>query len=336
VIGKPVTKRSERGYMLLILMFFVMLLTFSMMAILPRVAQQVKRDREEEMIHRGTEYARAVKKFYKKFNRYPGRIEDLENTNQFRFIRKRYKDPFSKDGNWKLLHITDVQQGISNPNFGMSQAGNFNPSQGNLGQGPGGLGGNAQGTPGGSQGFSLSTPDASQGDASGQPAGGQNPFGGGPGGAGQSAFGGGSAGGQSPFGSGGGSTPLNNLGQQGSSVTTGSSPSLAGQTFGGSGIVGVASVSKAKSIREFNKKSNYNKWMFIYDPTQDRGTLLKGPYNPQAFQGGAGNGANPAQGQSGAAGSVFGPNAGQQPPQQQPQQNAPAPSMPPDMNAPPE
>ena len=33
---------------------------------------QMKRDREEEMIHRGTEYARAIKKYYKKFGRYPG------------------------------------------------------------------------------------------------------------------------------------------------------------------------------------------------------------------------------------------------------------------------
>ena len=35
----------------------------------PRMVQQLKRDREEEMIHRGTEYARAIKKYYKKFGR---------------------------------------------------------------------------------------------------------------------------------------------------------------------------------------------------------------------------------------------------------------------------
>ena len=45
----------------------------------------MKRDREEEMIHRGTEYARAVKKYYKKFGRYPANLEQLENTNQIRF-----------------------------------------------------------------------------------------------------------------------------------------------------------------------------------------------------------------------------------------------------------
>src|SRR5690242_8695911 len=100
--------RRERGYMLLLLMFFVAVLAISMLAVLPRVAQQVKRDKEEEMIHRGTEYARAVKKYYKKFNKYPNSVQDLENTNQIRFLRRRYKDPMSPDGNWRLLHITDV------------------------------------------------------------------------------------------------------------------------------------------------------------------------------------------------------------------------------------
>jgi type II secretory pathway pseudopilin PulG len=305
--------RRERGYMLLILMFFVALLAFSMMAILPRVAQQVKRDKEEEMIHRGTEYARAVKKYYKKFNAYPNSIEALENTNNIRFLRRRYKDPMSKDGTWKLLHITDVQQGVSNPNFGVSQAGNFNPAQGAAGQGMAALGANAQGNPG--QGISIGGgADASQ------------------------------------SGGGGASTPVTQSGNSNDAtssstpVTAGTSPGSptsatggqAGQTYGAGGIVGVESVSKAKSIREFDKKANYNKWMFIYDPTQDKGTLLKGPYNPQAFQGGGntngatGNGQPGQPGQPTSPGSAFGPSSGQQ------QQNGPGNTAPPDPNAPPQ
>ena len=69
----------------------------------------MKRDREEEMIHRGTEYARAIKKFYKKFGRYPANLEQLDNTNQIRFLRRRFKDPLTKDGQWKLLHYGDIQ-----------------------------------------------------------------------------------------------------------------------------------------------------------------------------------------------------------------------------------
>jgi hypothetical protein len=49
-------------------------------------------------------------------------------------------------------------------------------------------------------------------------------------------------------------------------------------------MVGVASTSKEKSIRIFNKKDHYNQWQFIYDPSSDRGGLLTTPNQP-ALQG---------------------------------------------------
>ena len=99
----------------------------------PRLVQQMKRDREEEMIHRGTEYARAVKKFYKKFGRYPTTLEQLDNTNQLRFLRKRYKDPLSKDGKWTLLHYGDIQT-LLNPNGPGNACGRTGPAQAAHGQ----------------------------------------------------------------------------------------------------------------------------------------------------------------------------------------------------------
>ena len=44
--------------------------------------------------------------------------------------------------------------------------------------------------------------------------------------------------------------------------------------------MGVASISKAQSIREFNHKNHYDKWQFIYDPTMDRGGLITTPAQP--------------------------------------------------------
>ncbi len=35
---------------------------------------------------------------------------------------------------------------------------------------------------------------------------------------------------------------------------------------------------KDKTIREYNKKNHYNDWLFMYDPTSDRGALLVGPW----------------------------------------------------------
>lgn len=50
-------------------------------------------------------------------------------------------------------------------------------------------------------------------------------------------------------------------------------------------MIGVASLSKAQGIHEFNQKSAYKDWLFLYDPAQDRGNLLRGPYNPKAYYG---------------------------------------------------
>ena len=98
----------ESGHLLLAVLLMMALMVIAAVYEAPRVVQQLKRDREEEMIHRGTEYARAIKKFYKKFGRYPTGLEQLDNTNNIRFIRKRYKDPLTKDGKWTLLRYADI------------------------------------------------------------------------------------------------------------------------------------------------------------------------------------------------------------------------------------
>ena len=97
---------DQRGYILL--MLFVALLAIAAGALAPSIAFRIKRDREEEMIHRGVQYSRAIRNFVKKTGRYPTRLEELENTNNIRFLRKRYKDPITgKD--FKLLHVGEVQ-----------------------------------------------------------------------------------------------------------------------------------------------------------------------------------------------------------------------------------
>ena len=100
--------QSEAGYLLLTIMLMAVLMTIGALAVAPEITQQVKRDRENELIHRGVQYARSVKRYFKKFGRYPTRIEDLENTNNMRFLRRRYKDPITgKD--FKLVHFGEVQ-----------------------------------------------------------------------------------------------------------------------------------------------------------------------------------------------------------------------------------
>jgi type II secretory pathway pseudopilin PulG len=241
-------RHSERGYILLMLMLFIALLAIAAGALAPSIAFRVKRDREEEMVHRGVQYSRALRRFVKRTGRYPTRLEELENTNNIRFLRRRYKDPITgKD--FKLLHVGEVQ----------------------LSSSPGVAIGVAATTIGGAAGAGAAGAAALLGAASGMmaqatqapvmpptpaaDASGDSEKEGGPGGV----------------------QPKAGSSQPGG--TSGSSP-LTSTVFGGGPIVGVASTSKAKTIREYNHKNHYNDWQFIYDPTMDRGGLITTPAQP--------------------------------------------------------
>lgn len=242
------SRRSQRGVILLMLLIALTLIIIAMAVAAPKLAQQIKRDREVEMIHRGTEYARAVKRYYKKFGRYPANIEQLENTNNIRFLRKAYTDPMSKDGKWRPVRFGEVQLGQQ-------------------GRGPGTIGGTGGALPGVVGG--LLNQGGTQGPAT-QPSSGQQQA-------------------NASADNGSGSTSGTQTSQSGLGQPSGFGQPSAfgqpGQTFGGGAILGVASTSKAAGFHEYNDKSNYNQWLFIYDPTTDRGGLITGPYNPKAFVG---------------------------------------------------
>src|SRR6266568_2080660 len=110
-------KRHEHGYIMLMLLLAMALIAIFAGVIASSVAFDIKRDREEELIHRGVQYSRAIRAYYKKFGRYPVKIEDLDNTSNLRFLRKHYKDPMSckngKCADFKLLHFGEVQLSLS-------------------------------------------------------------------------------------------------------------------------------------------------------------------------------------------------------------------------------
>jgi type II secretory pathway pseudopilin PulG len=234
-------RRRDSGYILLTLLFFVAVLAITVVAVLPSVTQEVKRDREEELVHRGVQYARAIRKFYKKFGRYPTRIEELDNTNNIRFLRKRYKDPITGE-DFKLLHVGEVK---------LSMAGGLGVPAAALS----GAAGAAQAGAGGALG--QRPPGQPAGTAAINPAA-----------AGMAAAGGIT----NTFGQ------SSDLGAGGAPASAGNS--LTGKTFGGGAIVGVASTSDNDSIRQFGGKSKYSDWQFIYSPNIDRGGLITTPAQP--------------------------------------------------------
>jgi type II secretory pathway pseudopilin PulG len=102
----------ENGYILLTLLLFLALLVIAAAIAAPAINHELKRDREEELVHRGTQYSRAIRNYYRKFGRYPANIEQLQDTNHLRFLRRRYKDPVTGQ-DFDLLHYGQVR--LSNP-----------------------------------------------------------------------------------------------------------------------------------------------------------------------------------------------------------------------------
>src|SRR6476469_6459495 len=97
-------RSGESGYMLLAVMLAVTLILVVMSIEVPRIAQQIKR---------GKEYATAVKRFvHKNGGRYPASVEQLEDTNHIRFLRKKYKDPMTGESDWKMVHAGEAQINI--------------------------------------------------------------------------------------------------------------------------------------------------------------------------------------------------------------------------------
>ncbi len=262
---------KQRGYMLITLMLALALMMIALVAALPDLKQQIQRDREEELRHRGTAYMRAIQRYYRKLGRYPSSLKDLENTNNMRFLRKRYTDPMSRDPatgkekDFKLLHQADIalNNGPVLPGQnGVGVQGGF-PAQGGVGVQTGGA-------------SNKTSENGDSGDAS-------------------------SSGNSDASGN------SNSPGSPSPNSDTGSDSGLGfnGPTFGGGPILGVASTSKAKTIREFFGKNHYNDWLFIYVQGMDRGGQLMGPVNPSL--------------PTANLGSM--PNTGQTPVVSQPQQN---------------
>ncbi len=104
--GKRQKARSKtQGYALLTVLFFAALAVIMLGMAVPRAAFEVQRAKEEELMYRGGQYARGVQLYFRKFRRYPARVEELENTNSIRFLRKRYVDPITKKDEWRLIHM---------------------------------------------------------------------------------------------------------------------------------------------------------------------------------------------------------------------------------------
>jgi type II secretory pathway pseudopilin PulG len=87
--------RSDRGFAMVALLVTLAVMTVLMTVALPVLTTMAQREREEELVFRGKQYARAIALFQRKYaNATPPNIDVLLNE---KFLRKKYKDPITND-----------------------------------------------------------------------------------------------------------------------------------------------------------------------------------------------------------------------------------------------
>jgi type II secretory pathway pseudopilin PulG len=100
-------RRQQAGYTLLMVVFMVAAMIIAAAAAAPNILTQGRREKETEMVWRGQQYVRAIGLYYRKFGKYPTKVEDLtKQTNGVRFLRQAYTDPMNKDdGSWRFIYV---------------------------------------------------------------------------------------------------------------------------------------------------------------------------------------------------------------------------------------
>ena len=120
---RAASRPGEAGYVLLVVIFLVAMVLIALAIAAPKWKEEIQRDREVELNHRGMQYAHAIKLYYKKFGNYPTNINQLMNTNNIKFLRKKYADPITGQQAWRPVYFGMVGTGGNancNPNNSQS------------------------------------------------------------------------------------------------------------------------------------------------------------------------------------------------------------------------
>jgi len=241
-------KRGEEGYALVLIMFLLALVVLAVVSVAPDVLTSGTREREQEMIWRGKQYARGVRLYARYAQthggiaKFPTTLEDLTtNKTGRRFMRQAYKDPMNPtDGSWRLIYVGPNGQLIGSLK-NRPVGGNGVLSGGNAG---------IPGANGGQSGSQFSSGGSSFGNSS---------FGNG--------ANSGGLGGQNGAGSAIDQQQLASSGDQSTDPHPLDPSGGQGQLVGGS-IIGVGSKINKKSIIWYESAKNYRQFEFIWDPSK--------------------------------------------------------------------
>src|SRR6185436_12988876 len=116
-------RRGEAGYNLVILVVAITILNILVAAAIPLWRTAIRREKEEELIARGFQYAEAIRVFQQRQGRLPSRLEELIETKP-RCIRRLWDDPITGKRDWVPVRV------------GVPGAIDPNTPDGNVGLGP--------------------------------------------------------------------------------------------------------------------------------------------------------------------------------------------------------
>lgn len=307
---------AESGFVLLAVIFLTLVMLITLAIAAPKMAASIQRDKDLETIHRGEQYKRAIQLYYRQFGRYPTSVDQLVQTNQIRFLRKKYTDPETGKDDWKPVvygqaHVRPLGffgqplsaaagGAIAVAAMGNASMGMYAPDAGtNVTK-------DANGVPvaaDSSSAASTSGPGAgAPGGSTMAPSSGTFSMGGQPGSSASSGFGSGPSFGGSSF---GGSQPGSPMGSTmgGTNPGTGTAgmPGMGDRgatSFGGSQgpVVGVTLPLNKPSVVVYKKQDRYNKWEFNYDPVEDQMKATASMFGGSSGQGGVPGGTMPGSG----------------------------------------
>lgn len=105
--GNTSRRRSQAGSALLMVIFAVATMLLLSTTAFLRIDTQGRRERETELAWRGEQYQTAIGRYFRKFGKYPTKVDDLvKQTNGVRFLRQAYTDPMNKeDGSWRFIYL---------------------------------------------------------------------------------------------------------------------------------------------------------------------------------------------------------------------------------------
>lgn len=112
VFTGPRIMNGEKGFTYPAALLLIIIVSISLMVVQQQWSTVMKRDREKELFFRAEQLVSAVGSFYQSSpqgsQQYPGNLKVLLKDNRFqvakRHLRKLFKDPMTKDGDWGIVY----------------------------------------------------------------------------------------------------------------------------------------------------------------------------------------------------------------------------------------